>query len=147
MYIAPGLLDRRLAFFARQENGGDGFNRPVYVKSGTFWGRIDATSSRQNIGTSPMAHMEIRTQLSATVASYVPVDPYGLIQIDGASTLYYVRGIVEMRALQGQRIDLEEVEPTAAQTFALYDPAEVTDGEHLLLGEVSFSNAFDEGFA
>jgi len=147
MYIAPGLLDTRLTFYRRDENGGDGFARSIYVKTGVYWGRIDASSQRQNVGASPMAHVDVRTTLSATVADYVVVDPYGLVKQEGDDTLYYVRGVIAMRQLQGQRIDLEAIDPSAYATFTLYDPAEVMDGEHLLLGAVSFSTAFDEGFA
>lgn len=146
MYIAPGLLDKRLTFYRRDQDGGDGFARSVYVKTGTYWGRIDASSSRQNVASSPMAHMDIRTTLSATIADYVDVDPYGLVKQEGDDTLYYVRGVVTMRQLQGQRVDLESVDPTASATFTLYDPAEVMDGEHLLLGATAFSTAFDEAF-
>lgn len=147
MYIAPGLLDTRLTFYRRDENGGDGFARSIYVKTGVYWGRIDASSQRQNVGASPMAHVDVRTTLSATVADYVVVDPYGLVKQEGDDTLYYIRGVIAMRQLQGQRIDLEAIDPSAYATFTLYDPAEVMDGEHLLLGAVSFSTAFDEGFA
>ncbi len=147
MYIAPGLLDTRLTFYRRDQNGGDGFARSVYVKTGVFWGRIDASSQRQNVGASPMTHVDVRATLSAMVADYVTIDPYGVVKQEGDDTLYYVRGVIALRQLQGQRIDLEAVDPSAYATFTLYDPAEVSDGEHLLLGAVAFSSAFDEGFA
>lgn len=146
MYVAPGLLDTRLTFYRRDENGGDGFARPVYVKTGTYWGRIDASAQRQNVGSAPMAHVDIRTTLSATVAEYVTVDPYGLVKQESDDTLYYIRGVITMRQLQGQRIDLEVIDPSSYDTFTIYDPAEVLDGEHLLLGASEFSSAFDEAF-
>jgi hypothetical protein len=146
MYIAPGLLDRRLAFYRREENGGDGFARPIYVKTGIYWGRIDASLQRQDIPLSPTAHIEARTSLTAMVAEYVTVDPYGLVKQEGDETLYYIRGVIALRQLQAQRIDLEAVDPSSYNTFTIYDPAEVTDGEHLLLGATAFSTAFDEAF-
>ncbi len=147
MYIAPGLLDRRLTFYRRQENGGDGFARPIYVKTGTFWGRIDATSQRQNVAQSPQSHVDIRSQLTATVAEYVTVDPYGLVKEEGHDTLFYIRGVITMRQLQGQRIDLEVIDPTSYDTFTTYDAADVLDGEHLVVASNAFSSAFDDGFA
>lgn len=146
MYIAPGLLDTRLTFYRRDENGGDGFARSIYVKTGVYWGRLDASSQRQNVGAAPMTQVDVRTTLSAMVADYVSVDPYGLVKQEGDDTLYYIRGVIELRQLQGKRIDLEAVDPSASATFALYDPAEVMDGEHLLLGATAFSTAFDEAF-
>lgn len=147
MYVAPGLLDTRLAFYRRDQNGGDGFARSVYVKTGVYWGRLDATAQRQNIGGAPMSHSDIRTTYTATVADYVTIDPFGLVKIEGTDeTLYYIRGVVAMRALQGQRVDLESIDPSSYNTFTIYDPAEATDGEHLLLGATAFSTAFDEAF-
>ena len=146
MYIAPGLLDTRLTFYRRDQNGGDGFARSIYVKTGVFWGRLDATAERQNVAASPMSHVDVRTTLSAMVADYVEVDPYGLVKQENDETLYYIRGVIRLRQLQGQRIDLESVDPSAYATFTIYDPAEVTDGEHLLVGPTAFSTAFDEAF-
>lgn len=146
MYVAPGLLDTRLTFYRRDQNGGDGFARSVYVKTGTYWGRLDATAQRQNIGGAPMSHSDIRTTVAATVGDYVEVDTFGLVKQEGDETLYYIRGVVAMRQLQGQRIDLEAIDPSSYNTFTIYDPAEVTDGEHLLLGATAFSTAFDEAF-
>lgn len=147
MYVAPGLLDTRLTFYRRDQNGGDGFARSVYVKTGTFWGRIDATSQRQNVGAAPMTQIDIRTNLSATVAEYVEVDPYGLVKQESDETLYYIRGVVTLRQLQGQRIDLEVIDPSSYDTFTTYDAAEVMDGEHLIVTSNAFSTAFNDGFA
>lgn len=147
MYIAPGLLDTRLTLYRKEDNGGDGFARTIYVKTGVYWGRLDASFQRQDVGLSPMAHVEARTTCSAMIGADIPVDPYGLVTQEGNETLYYVRGVITLRQLQGQRIDLEAIDPSSYDTFTLYDPAEVTDGEHLLLGAVSFSTAFDEAFA
>jgi hypothetical protein len=93
-----------------------------------------------------MSHSDIRTTLAATVGDYVEVDTFGLVKQEGDETLYYIRGVVAMRQLQGQRIDLEAIDPSSYNTFTIYDPAEVTDGEHLLLGATAFSTAFDEAF-
>lgn len=146
MYIAPGLLDTRLTFYRRSENGGDGFVRSIYVKTGTYWGRLDTLSQRQNVGQSPMAHLDARSTVAAMVADYVEVDPFGLVRQEGDDALYYVRGVVEARLLQGKRIDLEAIDPSSYGNFTLYDPAEVTDGEHVLQGATEFSTAFDEAF-
>lgn len=147
MYVAPGLLDTRLVFYRKADNGGDGFARPTYVKTGTFWGRIDASAQRQNVGSAPMAHVDARTTLSAMVAEYVEVDPYGLVKQEGDETLYYVRGVITLRQLQGQRIDLEAIDPSSYDTFTTYDAAEVLDGEHLIVPSNAFSTAFNDGFA
>ena len=147
MYIAPGLLDRRLTFYRRQDNGGDGFARPTYVKTGTFWGRLDASSQRQNVAQSPQSHVDIRSNWSAMVAEYVEVDPYGLVKEEGHDTLFYIRGVIDLRQLQGQRLDLEVIDPSSYDTFTTYDAAEVMDGEHLIVLSNAFSSAFDDGFA
>lgn len=129
--ITPGLLDRRLTFYERQDGGADGFQRPVYVKTGEYWGRIDDTADQQTIPLSPQAHVESRTAAVATVADYVEVSKFGVVRID-AGPLYYVRGVFVQRALRCQRITLEAIDPTQVATFALYEGLEVQDGTHLV---------------
>lgn len=129
--ITPGLLDRRLTFFERQDGGADGFQRPVYVKTGEYWGRIDDTADQQTIPMMPQAHVESRTTAVATVADYVAVAKFGVVRIDDG-VLYYVRGVYLQRALRCQRVTLEAVDPTAVATFALYEGLEVHDGTHLI---------------
>lgn len=146
MYVAPGLMDRRLTFYRRDEHGGDGFSRPVYTRTGTYWGRIDATAQRQNVGFQPTAAIDVRTTWSATVADYVTVDPNGIVREEDSDTLYFVRGVVTLRQLMGQQIDLESIDPTQYATFIMYEGSETTDGVHLV--ETSaFTTGFDEGFA
>lgn len=145
MYIAPGLMDRRLTFYRRDEHGGDGFVRPVYTKTGTYWGRIDATSARQNIAFQPMASIDTRTQWTATIADGIEVDPNGLVREEDSEVLYYVRGVITLRQLSGQRIDLESVDTTQYATFIMYEASEVLDGVHLVTTS-AFSTGFDEGF-
>lgn len=146
MYIAPGLLDRRLTFYRRAEEGGDGFARAVYVETGTYWGRIDATAQRQNIAFQPQAHIDVRTTWAATIAADIVVDTNGLVRESGSDTLYYVRGVITMRQMSGQRIDLESIDPNEYATFTLYDAAEVMDGEHLINAASAFSGGFNEGY-
>ena len=130
--ITPGLLDRRLTFYERQDGGADGFQRPVYVKTGEYWGRIDDTADQQTIPLSPQAHVESRTTAVATVADYVDVSKFGVVQID-AGPLYYVRGVFLQRALRCQRITLEAIDPNESATFAVYEDVEVLDGTHLVI--------------
>ena len=131
MSVAPGLLDRRLSFYERQDAGANGFQRPVYVKTGEYWGRIDDTADAQDVPLSPQAHMESRTNAAATVADYVPVSKFGVVRI-GEGPLYYVRGVFQLRALRCQKITLEAVDPTDYAVFEIYENVEVLDGTHLL---------------
>lgn len=146
MYIAPGLLDQRLAFYARSEDGAAGFVRTVYTRSGIYWGRVDATANTYTVAGAPQSHTDNRTTLSATVADYVDVDPYGLVKVVGEDVLYFVRGVFPVRQMMAQQVALEAVDPTAYGEFVLYDPAEVTDGVHLIDPASAFSSAFDEAF-
>lgn len=127
----PGLLDRRLAFYERQDAGADGFQRPVYVKTGTYWGRIDDTADQQTVPLAPQAHIESRTTAAATVADYVPVPKFGVVRI-GEGALYYIRGVYQQRAIRCNRIALEAIDPTDLATFDIYEDVEVTDGTHLV---------------
>ena len=131
MTVAPGLLDRRVAIYERQDGGANGFQRPVYVKTGTWWGRIDDTADAQDVPLSPQAHMESRTNAAATVADYVPVSKFGVIRIDDGP-LYYVRGVFVQRALRCQRLTLEAVDPTDVASFDVFEDVEVQDGTHLV---------------
>lgn len=146
MYIAPGLLDQRLSFYQRQDAGGDGFIRPVYVKTGTFWGRLDIISDRQNIGTAPQAHIDSRSNVLATVALYVEVDPFGIVKVEDDDSLYHVRGVYPVRQMQAQQITLEKLMPEESAEFVGYEPAEVLDGYHYGSISRAFSTAFDEAF-
>ena len=132
MTVMPGLLDRRLSLYERQDGGADGFARPVYVLSGEWWGRIDDTADAATIPLSPQAHVEYRTTAAATVADYVPVPLFGVLREKDGSTLYNVRGVVPVRALRCQQITLEAITPTDMGTYVLYDDTEVLDGVHLV---------------
>jgi hypothetical protein len=131
MTVAPGLLDRRLSFYARTESGADGFQRPTYVLTGTYWGRLDDTSAAQQIPLSPQAHQEQRYDAAATVMDYVAVPVNGIVR-DTAGPVYFVRGIVAQRALRQQKVTLERIDPTHYGTYTLFDPADVADGVHLV---------------
>lgn len=148
MYVAPGLLDRRLGFYTRADDGADGFTRPVYTRVGTYWGRIDATANQFNVAGSPEAHIDSRTTLMATVADYVPVDPFGVVKDENETPIYFVRGVYEVRHLRCKQISLEEVDPTAFALFTGSDPDPVADGVHLINpADSAFTSGFDEGYS
>lgn len=132
MTVAPGLLDRRIVFYAQQDGGADGFVRPVYVRCGEWWGRIDATADAEQVPLSPQAHTEYRTALAVTVADYVPVPLNGIVKELDGNTLYFIRGVVYKRALRCQTITAEAISETAYGEYTLYDDTEVLDGIHLV---------------
>lgn len=134
MYVAPGLLDRRLRFYARAENGADGFARPVYLFTSERWGRVDRTAARQQVAFSPQAHVEIRGDAVAMVALDVVIDSFGIVKDTLDSALYFIRGVVPNRQLRVQVITLEAIDPTAYATFALFEGEETLDGVHLVEG-------------
>lgn len=142
MTVAPGLLDRRLIVYAQEDGGADGFARPVYVRTGEWWGRLDDTADTETVPLSPQNHVEYRTAASATVADYVPVPRFGVIRESGGETLYAIRGVIQLRALRCQRITLEAIQPTDYGLYDLYDDTEVLDGVHLITGPTAFSSAF-----
>jgi hypothetical protein len=146
MYIAPGLLDQRLTFYTRGEDGADGFQRPVYQATGTFWGRVDAMSSNDVLPGSPQSHMEMRTNLAAIVAEYVDVDPYGVVRVGDDDALYYIRSVYKVRQLRCQQLTLEAIDATAFASFVMYDAVDVSDGTHLVTYN-GFTDGFNEGFA
>lgn len=148
MYIAPGLLDRRLQFFTRAEDGADGFARPVYTRVGTYWGRIDAMSDQFTPAGSPQGHIDSRTSLVATVADYVDVNPFGIVKDEDETPIYFVRGVIELRQLMCKQLTLEEVDPTTYGLFTGSDPNSVADGVHLINPAAdAFSSGFDEGYS
>lgn len=146
MYIASGLLDQRLTFYERQDSGGDGFARPVYVKTGVYWGRLDIMSNQQMVGTSPQAHIDMRANCVATVGTEVVVDPYGVVRVESEDVLYHVRGVYRARQTQAQQLNLERMTPEQAASFVTYEPTEVLDGFHYGSPEGGFSSGFDSGF-
>lgn len=130
MYKAPGLLDRRLKFYAARDSGGNGFARPVYDFTIERWGRVDATADVEAIPLAPQAHAEYRTDAVGMVADSTVVPLHGIV-LDGAA-LYFVRGIVPVRQLRMQRLALEAIAPTAYAEFTLTDEPSTLDGEHLI---------------
>ena len=146
MYVAPGLLDQRLGFYTRSDDGAYGFQRPLYTKVGVYWGRIDATANQFTVAGAPQGHTDSRTTLTATVADYVPVDPFGVVKIEGDTVIYFVRSVVEVRQMRCKQLTLEEVDPTAYAEFIANDPDAVTDGVHLVDATSAFTLGFDEGY-
>lgn len=147
MYVAPGLLDQRLTFYERQEAGGDGFARPVYVKTGVYWGRLDVQSNQQIVGSSPQTQMDVRANCVATVATDVVVDPYGIVRVENEDALYHIRGVYKVRQTQAQQLNLERITPEQAAVFVAYEPIEVLDGYHYGTAVDGFSSGFDNGFS
>lgn len=128
--ITPGLCDRRLTFYEPVASGGDGFARTVYAEAGTYWGRIDDLVNTQTVANTPMAHVDQRVNARAAVAWSVPVPSQGYVRID-AGPLYAIRGVVQLRQLRMQRIELEFVDPTASTTVDGIEALAVADGIHL----------------
>lgn len=147
MYIAPGLLDQRISFYQRQEAGADGFIRPVYVRTGVYWGRLDIIADQQNVAGSPQAHIDSRASAIATVGNYVSVDKFGVVRVEGDDALYHVRGVYPVRQLQAQQITLDQLTPEESAAFVGYEPVEVLDGYHYGVAQNGFSTGFDTGFS
>jgi hypothetical protein len=147
MYVAPGLLDQRLRLYTREDAGADGFQRPVYVYAGEFWGRIDETASNQNVSMSPQAHVEARSDAVAFLSEEAPVDAFGILRVDNLSPIYWVRGIVKNRAVRLQRVTLQAINPTDFAQLTVYESDDVLDGVHLVAPTNAFSTGFSEGFA
>lgn len=146
MYIAPGLLDQRLGFYTRSNDGADGFVRPVYTKIGTYWGRLDLTANTFTVAGAPQSHTDSRTAAMATVSADIDVDPFGLVKLDGGTVLYFIRGVYEVRQVRCKQLTLEEVDPTTYAEFIGSDPDAVADGVHLILPASAFTTGFDEGY-
>lgn len=132
MTVAPGLLDRRVVFYEPHDGGADGFVRPVYVRTGEWWGRIDATADAEQVPLAPQAHTEHRTTAAVTVADYVPVPQTGLVKELSGDTLYFIRGVVPMRALRCQKLTVEAITATEYGEYTLFEDTEVLDGIHLV---------------
>ena len=135
MTVTPGLLDRRLTLWERREGGADGFSRPVYVRIGEYWGRLDEIADDEQIPLSPQGHIESQTRATATVADYVVVPKFGIVR-EGNGPLYFTRGTILLRALRCQRITLEAIDPTEFSTFAMFEDVDVRDGYHLVTDSV-----------
>lgn len=146
MYLAPGLLDQRLRFYSRSDDGADGFQRPLYTYEATYWGRLDQTTNAFTVAGAPQAHTDSRTTAVATVAEYVPVSKYGVVRLEGGSVIYFIRSVYPVRQMACQQIVLEEVDPTAYAEFVGSDPDAVADGVHLVVGASAFTTGFDEGY-
>jgi len=130
--MVPGRLDQRVTLWERQELGGDGFVRPVYVRTGTYWARVVATVDRERIAQAPQSAVDYTTDARMTVADYVAIPRHGCVTVEGDTTLYWIRGVQTRRQLREQRVDLQGLHPEEHVEFQDYDPVVVTDGVHLL---------------
>lgn len=144
--MVAGRLDQRVTLWERQDNGGDGFARPVYVKTGTWWGRVDAVTDRQRVPQAPQSTVDYATDARMTVADYVPVPRSGCVTVEGNTALFWIRGVQERRQLREQRVDLQCVHPDEYVEFIGFDQLPVGDGYHLV-STSAFSSAFDLSFA
>ena len=138
MSVMPGLRDRRLVFYTPADGGADGFQRTVYVKSATVWGRIDDTASNEAVPLQPQAHVEQRQTATATVADSVAVPIGGICHEDGQATRYHIRGVVPKRAVRCQDVTLEAIAAEAMASYAVYDAVDVLDGTHLVTPNGTF---------
>lgn len=155
MTVTPGLMDRRLVFYAAKDGGADGFVRTVYVRTGEWWGRLDETAETESVPLDPQTHLEGRTTATATVADYVPVPRGGVCKEASGTTLYQIRGIVPRRALRRQDVSLEAIAPTDYSAYLTFDAVDVLDGVHLVTPSAiappplpvgAFSSAFSSAF-
>jgi len=137
MYVAPGLLDRRLRVYERAENGADGFIRPQYRFVAEWWGRVDRREARQTVPLAPQGHVEARSDAIAHLGEQASVQSFGLLKDTLDDALYYVRGVVPVRQVRLVRVALEAIEPTDYATFEVFEGEDVLDGEHLVGPEES----------
>lgn len=147
MSVMPGLLDRRLWLYTRQDAGADGFSRPVYVYEGQYWGRIDAVSDQETVPLAPQGHVEYRTRARGTVADYVAIPLNGVIRVDGEGPGYWVRGTFVQRQIRARRIDLEAISPQEFVEFVGFEGLDTLDGVHLVKTPNGFSTGFDSGYS
>lgn len=134
--ITMSLLDQRLRFYAPSDSGAGGFGRPVYTFTIERWGRIDPMTAAQVVAYQAATHTEYRITTKGAVAQETDVPLSGIVRLgafdDPASELYWIRGVVYVRATRRKELALERIEPTAYQDFDITDTPPTTDGLHLI---------------
>jgi hypothetical protein len=128
--ILPSLLDQRLRFYAPRDTGAGGFGRPIYEFVHERWGRIDGITEAETVAYQAATHTEYRLTAKGSVAIETEVPLSGLVKV--GDLLYWVRGVVAVRAHRRNEIALERIDPTAYETFAYVDTPPTTDGLHLI---------------
>jgi hypothetical protein len=132
--IAPSTLDQRLRFYAPRDTGAGGHGRPVYDFTIERWGRVDPMTAAEVVAYQSATHTEYRIQSKGSVAIETAVPNAGLVRVGSGetSTLYWVRGVVDVRVTRRREIALERIEPTAYEEFFITDTPPTTDGLHLI---------------
>lgn len=133
--ITPSLLDQRLRLYAPRDTGDGGFGRPVYEFQRERWGRVDGLTAAETVAFESSTHTEYRVTAKASVAIETEVPNAGLVRV--GDLLYWVRGVVPVRATRRHEVALERIEPTAYAEFDLVDTPPTTDGLHLIYGSAS----------
>jgi hypothetical protein len=125
----PGLLDQRIRLYAFQNIGANGFDKPVYLFTGEWWGRVDGVADAQTIPAAPQAHAEYRMQGVGTCADYVPIPLQGVLKEGGL--LWWIRGVVPNRLRRQQTLALELIKP--GEFVDLVEPVQsFADGDQLV---------------
>lgn len=128
--VAPSTLDQRLRFYAPSDTGAGGFGRPVYVFQHERWGRIDEMSAQQVIAYQAATHTQYNITSKGSCAIETEVPPSGIVRV--GALLYWVRGIVPVRATRRNEMALERIDPTKFKDFDLNDTPPTDDGLHMI---------------
>lgn len=125
-----GLRDQRLRVYAHSDAGEDGFARPIFTYQNTYWGRLDIVTSAEQIAPPAQQHADYRFKVKATFDYRATIPEKGLIKIN--DEVYFIRGVVPIRALWRKEVALERVSTDAFATFELFEGEDVNDGLHLV---------------
>src|ERR1017187_628558 len=125
---ATGLRDQMLRLYARSNAGRGCTVRPVFTFTAEWWGRVDTLTSSTH---SAQDKLQLKFDAQAQFADECTVPANGVLK-DESGTLWWLRGIVKIRATRTLLVGLDRIDEELAKTFTLYEGASTLDGVHLL---------------
>lgn len=125
---AVGLRDQMLRLYARINRGTRGNVIPTFTFNAQWWGRIDTTISRVRTASEKQ---QVTYDAQAQFADECTVPPQGILK-DETGTIWWLRGVVAVRATRTILVGLDRIDEELSKTFVLIEGDSLLDGVHLV---------------
>lgn len=125
---AVGLRDQMLRLYARTNRGTKGNVIPTFTFTAQWWGRLDTVTSRVRTATEKQ---QVTYDAQAQFADECVVPPQGILK-DENGVIWWLRGVVTVRATRTILVGLDRIDEELSKTFTFIEGADVLDGVHLI---------------
>lgn len=125
---ALDLRDQLIRCYEKTDNGRDGFVRPVWRYTASWWGRIDETVSQTRV---IQGAQTVKEDARAVFADEATIPVNGVI-LDPDGVLWWVRGQSLARLTRSISVTLDRVSSDQYKQFVTAEGESILDGVHLV---------------